>query len=65
MPSNARKRHGRKPVGKMIQEAAAAYAGGTREEIQWLIAEWEEDINRHPNVRAVDVEEWKVLVPDL
>jgi len=39
--------------------------GGTKEEIQQLIAEWEDGINRFAKVQAVDVEEWKVLVPDL
>ena len=42
-----------------------AYVGGTKEEIQRLIAEWEDDINRFVKVGAVDVEGWKVLVHDL
>jgi len=41
-----------------------AYVGGTKEEIQWLIAEWEDNINRSVKVGAMDVEGWKVLVPD-
>lgn len=40
------------------------YAGGTKEEIQPLIIELEEDISRHVSIGAVDMGQWKVLVPD-
>jgi len=41
-----------------------ACVGGTKEEIQRLIAEWEDDINRFVKVGAVDAEGRKVLVHD-
>jgi len=40
-----------------------AYVGGTKEEIQQLIAEWEDGINRFAKVGTMDMEGWKVLVP--
>lgn len=64
-PSTSNKRRGRKPMANMISEATAAYKEGTKEEIRRLIAEWEEDINQQASVDEAELEDWKLLVPDL
>jgi len=41
------------------------YVGSTKEKIQRLITEWEDDINRFVKVGPMDVKEWKALVHHL
>ena len=41
------------------------YHGGTSAQVHQLIKEWEEELNRKAGIMDIDLEDMKVLVPDL
>ena len=59
--STVGKCRGRNLVANMIQEVAVVYSGDTRGEIKWLIAEWEEIINK-ASVEPINTKDWKILI---
>jgi hypothetical protein len=59
--STVGKCRGRNLVANIIQEVAVVYLGDTRGEIKWLIAEWEEIINK-ASVEPIDTKDWKILI---